>query len=98
MIIHVLLVEPLEEDARFLREVLADLDAAPCWNDWINLKWWHAAAWEEAEAILVVESVEVLLLGVGDFEAALRIAPNVPAILLVEPSSVQHAERLIRDG
>jgi DNA-binding NarL/FixJ family response regulator len=104
--LRVLLAESGTEDTLFLRDVLTDLDGARCWSDWVHLEASHAATWADTEAILAAEAVDILLLnpdlrdsqGAETFRRVQAAAPDVPVILLVEPSATSLAERLVRDG
>jgi PleD family two-component response regulator len=104
--LRVLLAESGTEDTLFLRDVLTDLDGARCWSDWVHLETSHAASWADTAAILANEAVDVLLLnpdlrdsqGAETFRRVQTAAPDVPVILLVEPSATSLAERMVRDG
>ena len=106
MTLRVLLAESGTEDTLFLRDVLTDLDGARCWSDWVHLETSHAASWADTAAILANEAVDVLLLnpdlrdsqGAETFRLVQTAAPDVPVILLVEPSATSLAERMVRDG
>ena len=106
MTLRVLLAESATEDTLFLRDVLTDLDGARCWSDWVHVEWSHAASWEDTAAILATGAVDILLLdpdladcrGPETFRRVQAAAPDVPVILLVEPSSMALAERMVRDG
>jgi len=106
VILRVLLAESGTEDTLFLRDVLADLEGARCWSDWVHLETSHAATCADTTAILSTGSVDILLLdldlrdsqGADTFRRAQAAAPHVPVILLIEPSATSLAERLVRDG
>ncbi len=106
MILRILLVESDPEETLFLRDVLNEMDAAPCWSDWVHLETLHASTASDAVAILASEPVDVVLLNSNlpdsqPAEAYRRlqaVAPHVPVILLMEPSGVPLAEQLVRDG
>jgi diguanylate cyclase (GGDEF)-like protein len=106
MILRILLAESDPEEALFLRDVLNEMDAAPCWSDWVHLETLDASTWPDAAAILATEPVDVVLLDLAlsdshDAETHRRlqaVAQQVPVILLIEPSGVSLAERLVRDG
>ena len=94
------------EDTLYLCDVLTELDGARCWTDWVRLEATHAATWAATEAILRSETVDVLLLdpdlrdsqGAETFRRVQAAAPDVPVVLLVEPSATSLAERMVRDG
>jgi PleD family two-component response regulator len=102
----VLLAESGTEDTLFLREVLTDLDGSRCWSDWVHLETSHATTWADAEAILVTNPVDILLLnpdlrdsqGAETFRKVQATAPHVPVILLVDPSATSLAEHMVREG
>jgi PleD family two-component response regulator len=104
--LRVLLAESATEDTLFLRDVLTDLDGARCWSDWVHVESLYGASWEETAGILATDAVDILLLdpdlsdcrGAETFRRAQAAAPDVPVILLVEPSSMSLAERMVRDG
>jgi PleD family two-component response regulator len=104
--LRVLLAESGTEDTLFLCDVLADLEGARCWSDWVHLETSHAATCADTTAILSTGSVDILLLdldlrdsqGAETFRRAQAAAPKVPIILLIEPSATSLAERLVRDG
>ena len=104
--LRVLLAESETEDTLFLCDVLADLEGARCWSDWVHLETSHAATCADTTAILSTGSVDILLLdldlrdsqGADTFRRAQAAAPHVPVILLIEPSATSLAERLVRDG
>jgi len=104
--LRVLLAESGTEDTLFLSEVLTELDGARCWSDWVHLEASHAATWADTAAILATEAVDILLLdpdlqdsqGADTFRRVQAAAPDVPVILLVEPSATALAERMVRDG
>ncbi len=106
MILRILLAESDTEETLFLGEVLTELDGARCWSDWVHLEVSHAASWADTAAILAAETVDVLLLdpdlrdsqGAETFRRVQAAAPQVPVILLVEPSATALAERMVRDG
>jgi len=104
--LRVLLAESGTEETLFLRDVLTELDGARCWGDWVRVEVSHAATWDDTEAILATEAVDILLLdpdladsqGAETFRRVQAAAPQVPVILLVEPSASGLAERMVRDG
>ena len=106
MTLRVLLAESETEDTVFLNEVLTELDGARCWSDWVHVKTSHAATWADTAAILATEVVDILLLdpdlrdsqGSDTFRRVQAAAPQVPVILLVEPSATSLAEHMVRDG
>jgi PleD family two-component response regulator len=104
--LRVLLAESGTEETLFLRDVLTDLDGARCWSDWVHLETAHAASWEDTAAILATGTVDLLLLdpdlrdcqGAETFRRVQAAAPHVPVILLIEPTSMSLAERMVREG
>jgi len=104
--LRVLLAESGTEDILYLNDVLTELDGARCWGDWVHLEASHAATWADTEAILATEAVDILLLdpdlgdsqGAETFRRVQEVAPQVPVILLIEPSATSLAERMVRDG
>jgi DNA-binding NarL/FixJ family response regulator len=104
--LRVLLAESGTEDTVFLNEVLTELDGARCWSDWVHVKTSHAATWAATAAILATDAVDILLLdpdlrdsqGSETFRRVQAAAPQVPVILLVEPSATSLAEHMVRDG
>ncbi len=106
MTLRVLLVESQAEDILFLRDVLTELDGGNYWSQWTHVAALFAATWEEAAALLACEPVDVMLLdpdlddsqGADTFRRSQKAAPQVPVILLVDPTGLPLAERLLRDG
>ena len=106
VILRVLLAESGTEDTLFLGDVLADLEGARCWSDWVHLETSHAATCADTTAMLSTGSVDILLLdldlqdsqGADTFRRVQAACPHVPVILLIEPSATSLAERLVRDG
>jgi len=98
MVLRILLVESDPKDALFLRDVLNEMDAAPCWSDWVHLEVLQASTWSDAADILATEPVDLVLLDPETYRRTQASAQHVPAILLVEPSGVPLAEQLVRDG
>ncbi|MGH9591758.1 MAG: diguanylate cyclase domain-containing protein [Bryobacteraceae bacterium] len=111
MTLRILLVESDPEETLLLRDVLNEMDAAPCWSDWVHLETLHASTWSDAAAILATEPVDVVLLDPvlssvtlpagQEAETYRRVqvtAQHVPLILLIDPCGVGLAERLVRDG
>jgi len=104
--LRVLLAESGTEDTVFLNEVLTELDGARCWSDWVHVETSHAATWTATAAILATDAVDILLLdpdlrdtqGSETFRRVQAAAPQVPVILLVEPSAISLAEHMVRDG
>ena len=106
VILRVLLAESGTEQTLFLRDVLADLEGARCWSDWVHLETSHTATCADTTAMLSTGSVDILLLdldlpdsrGADTFRRVQLACPQVPVILLIEPSATSLAERLVRDG
>jgi GGDEF domain-containing protein len=103
MHLRVLLVEPNQEDALFLREVLADIEAERRWGAWIPVQAMHAAGWEDAIEFLASEAADVVLLslGAGDADTFRRIqaaSPNTPVVLLIVDQDIGLALHLLREG
>src|SRR5579862_556872 len=106
MNLRILIIESQDEATLFLREVLTELDSSPCWTDWVHVETLHAPTWADAAAILAAQPVDVALLnpdlddcrGAETFRRSQAVAPHVPVVLLVDPSSVGLAERMVREG
>jgi len=103
MHLRILVVEPHPEDALFLREVLADIEAERHWGSWVPVQAVHAAGWEDAIEALALEPVDLILLSLasGDAETFRRIqtaVPQVPVVLLLDPADPDFGLRLIREG
>jgi PleD family two-component response regulator len=103
MHLRILVVEPHPEDALFLREVLADIEAERHWGPWVPVQAVHAAGWEDALEALALEPVDLILLSLasGDAETFRRIqaaVPQVPVVLLLDPADPDFGLRLIREG
>jgi DNA-binding NarL/FixJ family response regulator len=104
--LHVLLAVSRTDDTLYLCDVLTELDGARCWSDWVHLEATHAATWADSAAILATQAVDILLLdpdlrdcqGAETLRRVQAAAPDVPVILLVEPSATCLAERMVRDG
>jgi two-component system, cell cycle response regulator len=62
MNLRILVVEAQPEHTLFLREVLAEMETAACWSEWIHLEPFYSSTWSEAAAILDREIVDVILL------------------------------------
>jgi len=105
MILRILLVESDAEETLFLRDVLNEMDGAPCWSDWVHLEAVYASTWSDAAAILATEPLDLVLLDPSSegaegewYRREQALAQDLPVILLVEPCDVPLAERLVRDG
>jgi PleD family two-component response regulator len=106
MNLRLLLVEPEPEEALFLKDVLADIEEGRHFSTWVHIDTWHAPSWEEAEAILSSEAVDVILLnpelpdcnGFETFRRSRSIAPSVPVVLLLEPGEDALGVRILREG
>jgi PleD family two-component response regulator len=106
MTVRVLVAESQPEDTLFLRDVLAELDGGRHWSAWTRVEALLAGSWEEARVLLAHEPVDVMLLdldlcdcqGAETFRRSQKAAPQVPVVLLVDPTSVPLAERLLREG
>lgn len=103
MHLRILVVEPHPEDALFLREVLADIEAERHWGPWVPVQAVHAAGWEDAIEALALEPADLILLSLasGDAETFRRIqtaVPQVPVVLLLDPADPDFGLRLIREG
>src|SRR5258706_2593489 len=102
MHLRILIVEPNPDDALFLREVLADIEAERHWGSWRPVQAVHAAGWEDAIEALAIEPVDLVLLRLdaGDADTFRRIqaaAPQVPVVLLADASDHDLALRLLRE-
>jgi diguanylate cyclase (GGDEF)-like protein len=106
MNLRILLAESDPEDTLFLSDVLNELDGARYWTGWVHMETLHASTWADAAAILASEPVDLLLLdpdladsqGAATFHRSQAAAQHVPVVLLVQPSGVLLAERLMREG
>ena len=107
MTLRVLVVESNPEELLFLEEVLSDLDGSPEWSQWTQLEPLFASTWNEAEALLAIERLDVILLdlnladaqGQDAFRRCQESAPTVPIVLLVEnEEDLPSAEHLLRQG
>ena len=106
MTLRVLLSAPATDDTLFLLDVLTELDGARCWSDWVHVEASHASTWSETEGILATDAIDMLLLdpdlrecqGSETFRRAQAAAPQVAVILLIDPSGIPLAERMVRDG
>jgi PleD family two-component response regulator len=106
MNLRLMVVEPEAEEALFLKEVLADIEEGRHFRTWVHIDAWHAASWEEAEAILSTEAVDVILLnpelpdsnGFETFRRSKAVAPAVPVVLLLEPGEEALGVRIVREG
>jgi PleD family two-component response regulator len=106
MNLRILLVESDPAETLLLRDVLNEMEAAPCWSDWVHLETLLASTWSDAAAILATEPVDIVLLDgnlldsqeAETYRRSQAAAQHVPVILLIEPSDVALAERLVRAG
>lgn len=106
MTLRVLLAESGTDDTLFLQDVLTELDGFHGWSDWVHVEASYAATCADTAAILSAETVDILLLnpdlpdcqGAETFRRVQAAAAHVPVILLVEPSAMSLAERLVREG
>src|SRR5439155_23718829 len=93
MSLRVLLVESEPEYALFLREVLVEIESGKYWSNWIHIEALSATSATEARAILVNESVDIIIMspdltdtrGVETFRRLQAIAPQTPIIVLAVP-------------
>ena len=65
MNLRLLLVEPEPEEAFFLKDVLADIEAGCHFRTWVHIDTVHVETWADAEAILSTEKMDVVLLNPG---------------------------------
>jgi DNA-binding NtrC family response regulator len=106
MNLRVLLVESEMEDALFLQDVLAEIEAGRYWHNWVHIEATHAVTWGEAARVLSRESSDVVLLdldladcqGIDTFRRAQAQAQQIPVILLVGAEDTALAVRLVREG
>lgn len=93
---RVLLIEPVMEDAVFLRDVLMEIGEGSYGNQWVNMEILEATSWTQAPN----PPADIVLLGmnVEAFRQAQSAAPNIPIILLVGAHEQSLALELIRDG
>ncbi len=106
MNLRLLLVEPDLEEALFLKDVLADIEEGRHFRTWVHLEPLHAASWDEAEAILSSEKMDVILLnpdlpdcqGFETFRRSREVAPAVPVVLLLGAGDEALGVRIVREG
>ena len=106
MNLRVLLLEPAEEDALFLQEVLAEIAAGRYWDQWVQIETFHESTCAGARQVLATESIHLILLNLKledseGIETFLRIeeaAPLLPIILLTSFEETRLAAQLVRDG
>ncbi|MFM2125932.1 MAG: hypothetical protein RL328_2383 [Acidobacteriota bacterium] len=107
MTLRVLVVESDPEELLFLEEVLSDLNGSQQWSQWTKLEPLFAATWKEAETLLAVERLDVILLDLNladaqsadAFRHCQSAAPGVPVVLLVaHEDDLPAAEHLLRQG
>ncbi len=107
MTLRVLVVESNPEEILFLRDALAELDGSREWSQWTHIESLFAGSWAEATALLATEHVDVIILtldlsdsaGHETFRRYQEIAPQIPAVLLVEEGSeLRLAENMLREG
>ena len=104
MTLRVLVVESEPEELLFLRDVLTELDGSREWSHWTQVEGEYADSWKDAARLLGASrfDVTVLALDLSDThgkETFLRyqaVAPQIPAVLIVEEASL--AESLLREG
>jgi PleD family two-component response regulator len=110
MNLRILLVEGQAEEALFLKDVLADMNGdledrrQP--RPWGRLDLLHAQCWEDAEALLATEVIDVVLLnpdlpdsqGFDTFRKVQLAAPQVPVILLLGIGDEPLGIRMVREG
>ena len=106
MNLRLLLVEPELEEALFVKDVLADIEEGRYFRTWVHLEPLHAANWDEAEAILSTEKIDVVLLnpelpdcqGFETFRRSKAVAPAVPVVLLLGMGDEALGVRIVREG
>ena len=108
MDLRVLLVESEPEDARFLQEVMCEIEDQHYLPEWTSIDVLHAATWTEAVHIISSEAgaPHILLLdpeladraGVDSFCRAQALAPDIPVILLVSQEDRAIGLKLMREG
>lgn len=107
MTLRILVVESDPEEILFLQDVLTELDGSREWTQWTHIEPLFAGSWAEAIALLATEQVDVTVLaldlsdskGHDTFRKYHEIAPQIPAVLLVEENSeLALAEGLLREG
>lgn len=112
MDLRVLLVESDPDDARFLHEVLGEIEDQHYLGEWPCIEVLHAATWSEAEQIVngAISSgtgtPHVLLLdpeladlrGAAGFWRAQAAAADIPVVLLVSSEDQCLALKLMREG
>ncbi|MEI9812863.1 MAG: response regulator [Acidobacteriota bacterium] len=107
MNLRVLVVESEPEEILYLRDVLCELDGSADWRQWTHVEAMYAESWAHAADILNTEHIDVIVLdldlddvqGKETFQRYQALAPQVPAVLLVqEASGLSLAEQLLREG
>jgi PleD family two-component response regulator len=106
MSIRILLVESDLDDALFLRDVLADIEAGRHWETWVPLESTHVASWSEASSVLASDRFDIVLLNptlddspaAETFQHLREIASLAPVILLLARGEESLAARFVREG
>ncbi len=104
--LRVLLVESELEEARFIQEVVSEIEDERWLRDWVRIELTHVASWSEAEGVLAGGTLDLVLLnpdladtrGADTFRRSQQAAPDTPVILLVNSSDEALALKLIREG
>jgi len=86
MTLRVLVVESNPEEILFLQDVLSDLDGSREWTQWTHVEPLFATSWAEAEKLLAVERLDVIVLdmdlcdvqGQETFRRCHSVAPELP--------------------
>ncbi len=110
MTLRVLLIESEAEELLFLQDVLREVEQERLLPEWPQIEPLYAATWVEAQRILATSAPQVILLDIefGEKEAGEKRAetfqslqartPDIPVILLLNPTDEELAARLIREG
>jgi PleD family two-component response regulator len=106
MNLQVLVVESEPEELIFLEDALREIEDEGWLRDWASLQLSSAATCADAEQALSTGSPHVVLLnpdlpdgqGAGTFRRLQAAAPEIPMILLVNPTDHSLGVKLMREG
>jgi diguanylate cyclase (GGDEF)-like protein len=102
MELRVLLIESEPEELLFLHDVFREIEGGRWLPEWPRIEPLSAATWQEAERILSTGLPHVILLDLEQewetFRLVQAAVPDVPVILVLNPSDEALAVKLIREG
>jgi len=102
MELRVLLIESEPEELLFLHDVFREIEDGRWLPEWPRIEPLSAATWQEAERILSTGLPHVILLDLEQewetFRLVQAAVPDVPVILVLNPSDEALAVKLIREG